>query len=79
MQPHARLENLIEYTILAATTLKEIAQSAQVPCLLLASSLSLMILEFVSVRYILPPARQTTRSNESSGIQGNKGADDPDD
>ncbi|KAJ7912160.1 hypothetical protein B0H13DRAFT_2007882 [Mycena leptocephala] len=48
MQPHARLENLIEYTILAATTLKEIAQSAQVPCLLLTSSLSLMILEFVS-------------------------------
>ncbi|KAJ7928233.1 hypothetical protein B0H13DRAFT_2311777 [Mycena leptocephala] len=47
MQPHARLANLIEYSIFAATTLKEIAQSAQVPYLL-SASLTLMILEFVS-------------------------------
>jgi hypothetical protein len=79
MQPHARLANLIEYSILAATTLKEIAQSAQVPYLLSAASLTLMILEFVSVRRVSPPARSMTRPNESSGIQGNKGADDPDD
>jgi hypothetical protein len=47
---HSRLANLVDYTTLAATTVKEIAQVTQIPNLRSASSLSLIILELVSVR-----------------------------
>ncbi|KAJ7869971.1 hypothetical protein B0H13DRAFT_1896417 [Mycena leptocephala] len=45
---HSRLANLIDYTTLAATTINEIADAAQIPNLRSTSSLSLMILELVS-------------------------------
>jgi hypothetical protein len=47
---YSRLANLIDYTTLAATTINEIADVAQIPNLRSTSSLSLMILELVSVR-----------------------------
>ncbi|KAJ7046392.1 hypothetical protein C8F04DRAFT_1064144 [Mycena alexandri] len=47
MQPATKLADLIEYTSFAASTLGEIARSAQIPFLLTAASLSSMILDFV--------------------------------
>ncbi|KAJ7162858.1 hypothetical protein C8R46DRAFT_1352719 [Mycena filopes] len=47
MAPPARATNLIEYTSFAATTLREIARSAQIPFLLTAASLTGMILDCV--------------------------------
>ncbi|KAJ7174697.1 P-loop containing nucleoside triphosphate hydrolase protein [Mycena filopes] len=47
MQRAPRLTDLLEYTLLAASTLTEIARSIEIPFLLTAASLTSMILEFV--------------------------------
>jgi hypothetical protein len=49
MQPSAEFKNLIEYTTLAATTAKEIAQIASVPFLGSTSALTLAIVKCAEV------------------------------
>jgi sensor histidine kinase YesM len=50
MQPPSRLSCLTEYTVLAASTVKEIAQSRHAPFLVSTAALSLMILDLARVR-----------------------------
>jgi hypothetical protein len=56
MQPSTSFENLIQYATIAATTTKEIADSARVPFLGSTAALSLSILKCVeiSIQIVVP-------------------------
>ena len=51
MPASTHFDNLVQYTSLAAATIKEIAEEAQIPFLLSASSLVLEILHAIQVCY----------------------------
>jgi hypothetical protein len=67
MQPSTKLKILIEYTTLAATTAKEVAQFASVPFLGSTSALTLSILKCLEVSFLehIHSERKKTLNRES--------------